>query len=100
MARAGSGEVEPYLLENLEKWQDIARATPGDAADIIEEVDHQLVGQLLSQLEPTTLAEVLAELNPQHAADLLRELSAEQRPVVLAEMGNGTAAAPLHSLSE
>lgn len=100
MARSGSSPVERYLLDNPEEWRAIAKSAPGDAADIIEEIDHQQVGLLLDQLEPSTISEVLEELNPQHAGDLLGSLAPDQLSSVLDQMGNAAAAEILDALAE
>ena len=79
-------EVEQYLGANTKTWQDLAGASPHDAADILESVSPEIAGELLNLLERRPSAFVLEELRDELAATLLEELPSGEAASVLEEM--------------
>jgi magnesium transporter len=86
LARRRPEEVEDYLEDHLEEWSALAEAIPGDAADILEALDEDAAGELLSELDPGEAAEVLEELRDDLAAELLLDMPTASAARVVEEM--------------
>jgi magnesium transporter len=95
-ARREPDEVADYLEANLEEWEALAEAAPGDAADVLEQLEEGDAVGLLGELDPDDAAEVLEEIAPELAAELLEQLPLTNLAAALNEMP-GEAAADLIS---
>jgi magnesium transporter len=84
--------VAGYLGANREEWEALAIAAPGDAADVIEQLDEVDAAQLLAGLPPTGAAVVLGEIAPELAAGLIGHLELTALAAVLNEMSAESAA--------
>jgi magnesium transporter len=93
-ARRDHEVVAEYLETNIEEWGALAEAAPGDAADVLEQLDELDAAGLLSDLEPAEAAEVLEEIAPELAAELVEEVPLGSLAAALSEMP-GEAAADL-----
>ncbi|MBW2472257.1 MAG: magnesium transporter, partial [Deltaproteobacteria bacterium] len=91
-ARREPEEVADYLEANLEEWEALAEAAPGDAADVLEQLDEDDAVELLSGLDPDDAAEVLEEIAPELAAELLEQLPLAYLAAALNEMPGEAAA--------
>lgn len=100
LARRRPEEVEEYLDAHVEEWTALAEAAPGDAADILEELDDVAAGDLLAELDPDEAAEVLEELQPALAAEIIEELPMEEAAFLLGEMDPEASADLLGELEE
>jgi magnesium transporter len=93
-ARREPDDVANYLEAKLEEWEALAEAAPGDAADVLEQLDEDNAAGLLSELKPAGAAEVLEEIAPELAAELIEQVSLENLAAAISEMP-GEAAADL-----
>lgn len=94
LARREPEEVADYLEANPEEWEALAEAAPGDAADVLEQLDEEDAAGLLAGLDAAEAAEVLEEIAPELAAELVEDISVTDLAEVLSEM-QGDAAADL-----
>ena len=94
VARREPDDVANYLEAKLEEWEALAEAAPGDAADVLEQLDEDNAAGLLSELKPAGAAEVLEEIAPELAAELIEQVSLEDLAAAISEMP-GEAAADL-----
>lgn len=85
-ARRDQTEVVGYLEAKPEEWGALAEAIPGDAADILEQLDEEDAAELLADLEPTEAAEVLEEIAPELAAEMIEEVPLTSLVAALNEM--------------
>ncbi len=85
-ARRDQSEVAEYLEAKPEEWGALADATPGDAADIIEQLAEEKAAELLADLGPLEAAEVLEEIAPELAAELIDEVPLTNLAAALNEM--------------
>ena len=72
-----------------------AALTPGQFADILENLDEEEAASALRSLDPPALAAVLDEVRPEVAADVLQQLPAEKAERVLVESAHSDEIAPL-----
>jgi magnesium transporter len=86
IARRRPDQVEDYLDRHAQEWTALVDATPGDAADILEELGEVAASELLAELTPSGVAEVLEELRPDLAASLIEEMTTTAAAAVLEEM--------------
>src|SRR5918996_72004 len=93
-ARRDHEVVADYLEANPEEWGALAEATPGDAADVLEQLDELDAAGLISDLEPAEAAEILEEIAPELAAELVEEVPLMDLAAAISEMP-GEAAADL-----
>lgn len=100
LARRRPEAVAEYLEQRPEEWEALAEALPGDAADVLEQLDEESVVGLLSELEPTEAAEILGEIDPELAVELIEELPVEQLAAALSEMPGDVAADLIGELDE
>lgn len=94
LARREPEGVADYLEANREEWEALAEAAPGDAADVLEQLDEEDAAGLLADLEAAEAAEVLEEIAPELAAELVEDLPVSDLAEVLSAM-QGDAAADL-----
>ena len=73
-ARRDQTRVVGYLQAKSEEWGALAGAAPGDAADILEQLDQEQAAGLIADLGPPEAAEVLEEIAPELAAELIDEV--------------------------
>ena len=99
-ARRDHDIVADYLDANREEWEALAEATPGDAADIIEQLDVADAAQLLAGLPPTEAAEVLEEIAPELAAGLIEQVPLVDLAAALNEMSAEAAADLIGELAD
>jgi magnesium transporter len=99
-ARREPEEVADYLEANREEWEALAGAAPGDAADVLEQLDEDDVAGLIKGLEPTEVAEVLEEIAPELAAELIEGVPVEDLAAALSEMNSEAAADLLFELDD
>lgn len=92
MARRDHDQVADYLDANREEWEALAQATPGDAADILEQLDEADAAELLAELPPSDAAEVLEEISPELAVELLENYPLEDLAAALSVMPSEAAA--------
>lgn len=100
MARRDHEQVADFLDANREAWEALAHATPGDAADIIEQLDATDAAQLLSHLPPFQAAEILEEIAPELAVELLEQYPLAELAAALNEMPSEAAADLIGELDE
>lgn len=100
VARRDHDQVADYLDANREEWEALASATPGDAADILEQLDEVDAVQLLADLPPADAAEVLEEIAPELAAELLEQYPLTHLAAALNEMPSEAAADLIGELDE
>ena len=93
-ARREPEEVADYLEANPEEWEALAEAAPGDAADVLEQLEEEDAAGLLSGLDADDAAEVLEEIAPELAAELIEQVPLTALAAALNEMP-GEAAADL-----
>jgi magnesium transporter len=93
-ARRDHEVVADYLEANPEEWGALAEATPGDAADVLEQLDELDAAGLISDLEPAEAAEILEEIAPELAAELVEDVPLMDLAAAISEMP-GEAAADL-----
>ena len=100
LARREPEEVADYLEANREEWEALAEAAPGDAADVLEQLDEEDVAGLLAGLAAPEAAEVLEEIAPELAAGLIEDLPVSNLAAALSEMTGDAAADLLGELDE
>lgn len=93
-ARHDPEEVADYLEANTEEWGALAVTAPGDAADVLEQLEEDDAAGLLADLDPIEAAEVLEEIAPELAAELIEDVPIANLAAALSEMP-GEAAADL-----
>jgi magnesium transporter len=91
-ARRDHEEVADYLESNIEEWGALAEAVPGDAADVLEQLDEIDAAGLISDLEPAEAAEILEEIAPELAAELVEEVPLGSLAAALSQMPGAAAA--------
>lgn len=91
-ARRDHDEVADYLDANPQEWEALAVAAPGDAADVLEQLDEADAAHLLAELPPDEAAEVLGEIAPELAAELVEQLPLDRLAAALNEMSAEAAA--------
>lgn len=89
-----------YLLENVEEWEALARDNPGDAADVLEELEPDDAAVLIRGLEPETTAELLEEIAPELAAELIVDVPLSELAVAVSAMPEEAAADLIGELDE
>lgn len=99
-ARRDHEVVADYLESNPEEWGALAEAAPGDAADVLEQLDEIDAAGLISDLEPAEAAEILEEIAPELAAELVEEVPLGSLAAALSEMPSEAAADLLGELDE
>lgn len=99
-ARREPDEVADYLEANLEEWEALAEAAPGDAADVLEQLEEDDAIELLTELDPDDAAEVLEEIAPELAAELLERLPLHDLAAALNEMPGEAAADLIYHFDE
>lgn len=85
-ARRDNTKVADYLESKPEQWEALAEAAPGDAADILEQLEEEDAAGLLSDLDAPEAAEVLEEIAPELAAELIDEVPLDDLAAALNEM--------------
>ncbi|HUG08878.1 MAG TPA: magnesium transporter [Acidimicrobiia bacterium] len=100
VARRDHDQVADYLDANREEWEALAVATPGDAADILEQLDEADAAELLSELPPADAAEILEQIAPELAAELLEQYPITELAAALDEMPSEAAADLIGELDE
>jgi magnesium transporter len=100
VARRDHDQVADYLDANPEEWEALAAAIPGDAADILEQLDETDAVQLLSELPPAEAAEILEEIAPELAAELIEQFPLKELAAALNEMPSEAAADLIGELDE
>ena len=91
-ARREPDDVANYLESKREQWEAFAEAAPGDAADVLEQLDEDDAAELLSELRPVGAADVLEEIAPELAAELIEQVSLEDLAAAINEMPGAAAA--------
>ena len=87
LARRQPDEAEKYLDAHHAEWEELAEASPQNAADILEALEEEDAADLLTDLDAVqTAADVLDEMRPEAAADLLEELRPEAAAHLIEEM--------------
>lgn len=99
-ARRDQTEVAGYLESKPEQWEALAEEAPGDAADILEQLDEEKAAGLLAGLEPPGAAEILEEIAPELAAELIEEVPLTSLAAALNEMPAEAAADLVGELDE
>lgn len=99
-ARRDRDEVEEYLDARPEEWEALVESTPGDAADVLEELSEEAAVELLEDLDPDDAAEILEEIAPELAADILADLDVEAAAAALDHMDPEDAADLIGELPE
>jgi magnesium transporter len=99
-ARREPEQVADYLEANPEEWEALAEAAPGDAADVLEQLDESDAAGLLVGLQAPEAAEVLEEIAPELAAELVEDLPLTNLAAALSEMPGEAAADLLGELDE
>ena len=99
-ARRDPEEVADYLEANTEEWGALAVTAPGDAADVLEQLEEDDAAGLLADLEPSEAAEVLEEIAPELAAELIEDLPIDNLAAALSEMPGEAAADLIGELDE
>jgi magnesium transporter len=99
-ARRDPEEVADYLEANVEEWGALAGAAPGDAADVLEQLEEEDAAGLLADLDPAEAAEVLEEIAPELAAELIEDVPLTNLAAALNEMPAEAAADLIGELEE
>lgn len=99
-ARHDPGEVALYLEANREEWGALAKSEPGDAADVLEQLEHEDAAELLAELDAAATAEVLEEIAPELAAELIEKVPLDELAEALTEMPGEAAADLIGELDE
>jgi len=99
-ARRDREEVADYLELNPEEWEALAGASPGDAADVLEELREEDAADLLSRLTPEDAADILEEIAPELAAELVEGVSIESLTAAIAAMPDEAAADLISELDQ
>lgn len=100
VARRDHDQVADYLDANREEWGALAVAAPSDAADVLEQLDHEDAAELLADLHPAHAAEILEEIAPELAAELIEQLPLRHLAAALNEMPSEAAADLIGELDE
>ena len=69
----------------------LSRLDPATAADALEEMDPDELEALLRESDPDPAARLLAAMEPDEAVDALRDLTADERDTILGRMPEDTA---------
>jgi magnesium transporter len=93
-------DVADYLEANPEEWGALAEAAPGDAADVLEQLEELDAANLIQGLDAIGAAEVLEEIAPELAAELVELVPLENLAAALNEMPGDAAADLLAELDE
>ncbi len=93
-------DVADYLDLKTEEWEALAGAVPGDAADVLEQLEEDDAARLLSELGHGDAAEVLEEIAPELAAELVEQVPLGDLAAVLNEMPGEAAADLIDELDE
>ncbi len=93
-ARRDHEQVADYLEANPEEWEALVEAAPGDAADVLEQLEEESAAELLSDLPAAEAADILEEIAPELAVELVEHLPLTDLAQALNEM-TGEAAADL-----
>ncbi len=93
-ARRDHEEVADYLETHGEEWEVLAEAHPGDAADVLEQLNEEDAAGLLAELDPDDVADILEQITPELAAELVEDVPIENLTAAVSEM-TGVAAADL-----
>ena len=99
-ARRDRERVAEYLGTHPERWEALAEAVPGDAADVLEQLDDDHAAELIATLDPEDVAEVLEEISPELAAELIEEVPVPELAAAINEMPGEAAADLLAELDE
>lgn len=99
-ARRDRDEVADYLELRSEEWEALVDASPGDAADVLEELREEDAANLIGTLEPAEAAQILEEIAPELAAELVEHVSLENLTAAIAEMPDDAATDLLAELDE
>ncbi len=78
----------------------MAEAAPGDAADVLEQLEDADAAGLLAGLDPPEAAEILEEIAPELAAEWVEEIPITNLAAALSEMPGAAAADLLGELDE
>ena len=97
-ARRDSDEVGEYLESRLEQWEALAEATPGDAADVLEQLAPDVAADLIADLEPAFAGQVLEEIAPELCAELLTDVPLDVLAPAVENMSTESAADLLEEL--
>ena len=99
-ARREPEDVADYLESNLEEWEALAEAAPGDAADVLEQLEEDDAARLLFELQPDGAAEILEEIAPELAAEMIEQVPLGNLAAALNEMPDEAAADLIDELDE
>ncbi len=107
-ARRDPDEVAEYLKSNRAKWEALARASPGDAADVLEQLAEEDAAQLLAELDPGPTGGILEEIAPELAAgvpigglaEAVNEMAGEAAADLVGELDEEVAADLLAAMSD
>jgi magnesium transporter len=99
-ARREPDEVADYLEANPGEWEALAEAVPGDAADVLEQLEEDDAATLIQGLDAEGAAEVLEEIAPELAAELVELVPIENLAAALNEMPGEAAADLLAELDD
>ena len=99
-ARHDPREVADYLESNREEWEALARSGPSDAADVLEQLEHEDAAELLAELDPGPTAQLLEEIAPELAAELVEKVPLGELAEALSEMPDEAAADLIGELDE
>jgi magnesium transporter len=99
-ARRAPDEVADYLETHGEEWEALAEAAPGDAADVLEQLDEEDAAELLTELDPGEAADILERIAPELAAELVEDLPIEDLSAAVSAMSGESAADLLFELDD
>jgi magnesium transporter len=99
-ARRDHEEVADYLETHGEEWEALAEAAPGDAADVLEQLNEEDAAGLLAELEPEDVADILEQISPELAAELVEDVPIEDLSAAVSEMTGEAAADLLYELDD
>lgn len=99
-ARRDRDEVADYLEVRPEEWEALVDASPGDAADVLEELREEDAASLITTLDAEEAAQILEEIAPELAAELVEHVSLEDLTAAVAQMPDDAAADLLSELDE
>jgi magnesium transporter len=99
-ARRDHEEVADYLETHGEEWEALAEAAPGDAADVLEQLNEEVAAGLLAELEPEEVADILEQISPELAAELVEDVPLEDLTAAVSEMTGEAAADLLYELDD
>lgn len=92
LARRRPDEAEAYLDAHHDEWEELAEATPENAADILEALPEEGAADLLKDLDADDAGEVLDEMRPEAAADVLEAIRPTTAAALIAMMDADQAA--------